>query len=104
VALSVTALVGKTPHAGHELGKKIHQNGSHELHKVGKRTGLSSVAGLFGVRQQVYDHSLRADAYGNFAFTFRPQIAIPGTRYEITMNATKADLRTETQLVLFQQQ
>ena len=66
--------------------------------------GVSSVAGFFGVRQQVYDQSLRADANGNFAFSFRPQIAVPGTRYEITLNATKADLRTETQLVLFQQQ
>lgn len=66
--------------------------------------GFSSVAGLFGVRQKVYDQSLRADPNGNFAFTFRPQIPVPGTRYEITINATKADLRTETQLVLFQQQ
>jgi hypothetical protein len=66
--------------------------------------GHSAVAGLFGVTQKVYDQSLRADPNGNFAFTFRPQIAVPGTRYEITMNATKADLRTETQLVLFQQQ
>lgn len=66
--------------------------------------GLSSVAGFFGVRQQIYDQSLRADPNGNFAFSFRPQIAVPGTRYEITMNAAKADLRTESQLVLFQQQ
>ncbi len=66
--------------------------------------GLSSVAGLFGVRQQVYDQSLRADPNGNFAFSFRPQYVVPGTRYEITMNATKADLKTESHLVLFQQQ
>ena len=66
--------------------------------------GLSSVAGFFGVTQKVYDQSLRADPNGNFAFSFRSQIAVPGTRYEITLTATKADLRTETQLVLFQQQ
>ena len=66
--------------------------------------GLSSVAGLFGVRQQVYEQSFRADPNGNFAFSFRPQVAVPGTRYEIMLNATKADLRTEAQLVLFQQQ
>jgi hypothetical protein len=66
--------------------------------------GHSSVAGFFGVNQQVHDQSLRADQSGNFAFSFRPQFAFPGTRYEITMNASKADLKTETQLVLFQQQ
>lgn len=69
-----------------------------------KVQGLLSVAGLFGVSQQIYDQSLRADPNGNFAFSFRPQYSVPGTRYEITMNATKADLRTESQLVLFQQQ
>lgn len=66
--------------------------------------GTASVAGLFGVTQQIYDQSLRADASGNFAFSFRPQYTAPGTRYDITMNATKADLNTETKLVLFQQQ
>lgn len=69
-----------------------------------KVQGLSSVAGLFGVSQQIFDQSLRADGNGNFAFSFRPQYAMPGTRYEVTMNATKADLKTETHLVLFQQQ
>ena len=66
--------------------------------------GTASVAGLFGVTQQIYDQSLRADANGNFAFSFRPQYVVPGARHEITMNATKADLNTETKLVLFQQQ
>ena len=65
--------------------------------------GISSVAGLFGVTQQIHDQSLRADANGNFGFRFRPQYAVAGTRYEITLNATKADLNTETKLVLFQQ-
>ncbi len=66
--------------------------------------GISSLAGLFGVTQQIHDQSLRADANGNFGFSFRPQYAAAGTRYEITLNATKADLNTETKLVLFQQQ
>jgi hypothetical protein len=66
--------------------------------------GHSSVAGFFGVNQQVHDQSLRADPSGNFAFSFRPQFAFPGTRYEITMDASKADLKTRSQLVLFQQQ
>ena len=66
--------------------------------------GISSLAGLFGVTQQIHDQSLRADANGNFGFSFQPQFALAGTRYEITLNATKADLNTETKLVLFQQQ
>jgi len=66
--------------------------------------GISSLAGLFGVTQQIHDQSLRADANGYFGFSFRPQFAVAGTRYEITLNATKADLNTETKLVLFQQQ
>ena len=45
VALVGTALAGKKPHAGHELlGKKIHQNGKHELHKVGAHTVSAHVS------------------------------------------------------------
>ncbi|MDP2238543.1 MAG: Ig-like domain-containing protein [Burkholderiales bacterium] len=66
--------------------------------------GISSVAGLFGVTQQIYSQSLRADANGDFVFSFRPQFPVAGTRYEITVNATKSDLNTELKMVLFQQQ
>jgi len=66
--------------------------------------GVSSLAGLFGATQQIHDQTLRSDANGNFGFSFRPQYAVAGTRYEITLNASKADLNTETKLVLFQQQ
>ena len=45
VALVGTALAGKKHHAGHELlGKKIHQNGKHELHKVGEHTVFAHVS------------------------------------------------------------
>ncbi len=64
---------------------------------------IASVAGMFGVRQQVYEQQLRADANGNFAFTFQPQFAVPGTRYEIAIRAAKAGLAKDMQLVLFQQ-
>jgi len=46
---------------------------------------------------------LRADANGNFAFSFQPQFAVPGTRYEIAIRAAKAGLTKDMQLVLFQQ-
>jgi hypothetical protein len=64
---------------------------------------IAQIAGYFGLNQQIYNQALRADANGNFAFTFQPQIPIPGARYEITMNASKADLSKEMKLVLFQQ-
>ena len=64
---------------------------------------VAQIAGFFGMNQQIYNQSLRADANGNFMFTFQPQFPVPGTRFEITMNAAKADLIKETKLVLFQQ-
>lgn len=65
--------------------------------------GIASVAGLFGVTQQLFRQTLRADANGNFAFSFQPQFAVPGTRYEIALHAVKADLTRDLNLVLFQQ-
>ncbi len=64
---------------------------------------IASVAGMFGVRQPVYEQSLRADPAGNFAFRFQPQYAVPGTRYEIAIRASKGSLSRDLQLVLFQQ-
>jgi hypothetical protein len=64
---------------------------------------IAQIAGFFGMNQQIYNQALRADANGNFGFNFQPQIPVPGTRYEITMNASKADLAKEMKLVLFQQ-
>lgn len=64
---------------------------------------VAQIAGFFGMNQQIFNQSLRADASGNFGFSFQPQIPIPGTRYEIAMNASKADLNKEMKLVLFQQ-
>ncbi|MBY0268642.1 MAG: Ig-like domain-containing protein [Burkholderiales bacterium] len=66
--------------------------------------GTASIAGLFGVSQQIHDQALTADANGNFAFSFRPQYAVPGARYEITLNAARAEQKSEMKLVLFQQQ
>lgn len=64
---------------------------------------VASVAGFFGINQQVLNQTLRSDAGGNFVFSFKPQVTVPGARYETTITATKGDLRNETRLVLFQQ-
>ena len=64
---------------------------------------IASVAGFFGVNQQVLNQTVRADAGGNFGFSFQPQVPVPGARYEATITASKGDLTRETRLVLFQQ-
>jgi hypothetical protein len=64
---------------------------------------IAAVAGFFGINQQIYSQSLRSDAQGNFAFTFQPQVPVPGARYEITVNAGRDGLTRESKLVLFQQ-
>ena len=64
---------------------------------------IASMAGFFGINQQVLNQTLRSDATGNFAFSFQPQIPVPGTRFEATITATKGTLTKEVRLVLFQQ-
>lgn len=64
---------------------------------------IASIAGFFGLSQQIHAQTLRSDANGNFAFSFQPQVTVPGTRYEVTMAASKGELNKETKLVLFQQ-
>ena len=64
---------------------------------------VASIAGFFGLSQQIYSQSLRSDANGNFMFSFQPQVTVPGTRYEIGIAASKGELNKETKLVLFQQ-
>ena len=67
-----------------------------------KVTGIASIAGMFGVNQPLYGQTLHADANGDFAFSFQPQLVIPGARYEISLRATKAELTTDLSVVLFQ--
>lgn len=64
---------------------------------------IASIAGFFGLSQQIFTQSLRSDANGNFVFSFQPQVTVPGTRYEVTIAASKGELSKETKLVLFQQ-
>ena len=64
---------------------------------------IASIAGLFGINQQVYSQNLRADPSGNFSFTFQSLVPVPGTRYETSITASKGELVRESKLVLFQQ-
>ena len=68
-----------------------------------KVNGIASIAGMFGVNQPLYGQTLRADANGDFAFSFQPPFTVPGARYEIALHATKAELTKDLNLVLFQQ-
>lgn len=69
-----------------------------------KVNAIAPIAGLFGVAQDVLTERVQADGAGNFSFSFSPRLPLPGTRYEIAMTARKAELATESRLVLFQKQ
>lgn len=69
-----------------------------------KVTQTASVAGLFGVNQELLSQTVRADGNGNFTFRFQPQINVPGARYEVSLKArTDQASSRDIQLVLFQQ-
>ncbi len=64
---------------------------------------IAALAGIFGINQQILNQSIRSDAAGNFAFSFQPQIPVPGARFEATITASRGDQSREVRLVLFQQ-
>ncbi|MDB5866373.1 MAG: hypothetical protein JWO70_4179 [Betaproteobacteria bacterium] len=69
-----------------------------------KVTQTASVAGLFGVNQELLSQTVRADPNGNFTFRFQPQINVPGARYEVALKSrTDQATSRDIQLVLFQQ-
>jgi hypothetical protein len=67
-----------------------------------KVDAVPPVIGQFGVAQRVFSQTVQADANGHFDFSFNSPLQIPGTRYDILMVATKADITTEAKLVLYQ--
>jgi hypothetical protein len=68
VALVGTAMAAKKPHDGQKLlGNKIHQNGKHELHKVGKHTAYAHVS-----KGKITGVTVENDAKG----------AVPVTKYK----------------------
>jgi hypothetical protein len=62
------------------------------------------VIGQFGAAQRVLSDTVQADANGRFEFSFNSPFPLPGTRYDISMVANKADVTTESRLVLYQRQ
>ncbi|MEO8023976.1 hypothetical protein [Polaromonas sp.] len=70
-----------------------------------KVAAVGTLAGLFGMNQDLLTQRVQADGNGNFSFSFTPQLPLPGTRYEVSMTAGKDGMvATETKLVLFQKQ
>ncbi len=70
-----------------------------------KVAAVGTLAGLFGMNQDLLTQRVQADGGGNFSFSFTPQLPLPGTRYEVSMTAGKDGMTpTETKLVLFQKQ
>ncbi|MDP2032498.1 MAG: hypothetical protein Q8K29_03705 [Polaromonas sp.] len=68
-----------------------------------KVSAVGTLAGLFGMNQDLLTQRVQADGNGNFSFSFTPQLPLPGTRYEISMTAGKDGMTaTEAKLVLFQ--
>jgi len=62
------------------------------------------VVGQFGVARNVFSRTVQADANGHFEFSFSSPFPLPGTRYDVSMTANKADVTTEAKLVLYQRQ
>ncbi len=69
-----------------------------------KVLAVPPIVGQFGVSQQVYSQSLQADANGHFDFNFASAFPVPGTRYDVSLMASKADMTNEARLVLYQRQ
>lgn len=63
----------------------------------------ASLAGLFGVNQNILNSTVHTDSQGNFSFNFQPRFAVPGTRYEVKLSATDGNQTREQTLVLFPQ-
>ncbi len=66
-------------------------------------TATNSVAGVIGINRDMLNRNVQSDAQGNFSFQFNPTIAIPGTRYEISLSAVNGNQSNEQTLVIFQQ-
>ena len=63
-----------------------------------------------GVAQRMLSESLQADGNGDFSVTFDPRytrdnatsLPVPGTRYEVSITATRENQTSESRLMLFQ--
>lgn len=66
--------------------------------------GGSTILDIFGISQKHPAQSTRADANGNFAFAFQPQTMVKGTRYELTLTASKNGMSQVARLTLMRKQ
>ncbi|MCM2253580.1 MAG: hypothetical protein NDJ19_14565 [Ramlibacter sp.] len=69
-----------------------------------KVDAVPPVVGQFGVAQRVFSETLQADGSGYFDFSFSSPFPVPGTRYDVSMVASKADATNEARLTLYQRQ
>lgn len=63
----------------------------------------TSLAGIVGLDRNILNRTVSTDAQGNFSFSFRPTLTVPGTRYEVSLSATNGNQKNEETLVLIQQ-
>lgn len=64
---------------------------------------VNSLGGVVGLQRDILSESVQTDEQGDFSFTFNPTVAVPGTRYEISLNASKGNQTREENLVLIQE-
>lgn len=62
----------------------------------------TSLAGIVGLDRNIFNRTISTDAQGNFSFSFRPAITVPGTRYNVSLSATNGGQKVEETLVLTQ--
>ena len=63
-----------------------------------------------GVAEQLLTQVVQADGNGDFSFSFNPRyvrdnatsLPVPGTRYEVSITATRDNQNAESRLMLFQ--
>lgn len=63
---------------------------------------VNSLGGLVGLNRDVASDRVQTDSQGNFTYSFNPSIAVPGTRYEVSLNASNGSQNSQKNLVLIQ--
>lgn len=63
---------------------------------------VNSLGGLVGLNRDVASDRVQTDSQGNFTYNFSPSIAVPGTRYEVSLNASNGNQTSQRNLVLIQ--
>lgn len=64
---------------------------------------VNSLGGLIGLNRDVASDRVQTDSQGNFIYNFNPSISVPGTRYEVSLNAINGSQTSQRNLTLIQQ-